>query len=373
MINCHNLNGGGGLQVADSICRQLNGYPYHHFIVVVSHHLAYTIDAIKSFPNVTIYEYEGETRRLFGLKFNKYSYLDDLVEKERIDVVLTVFGPSMWKPKVPHLCGFARGHFVFFDSPYYQLIGKFKTFIDKIKYNLLAYYFKQNSKHIYTENPYVTAKIKKLIRGVEVYTVTNYYHQVYDHIDLWAPLTLPKFEGVTLLTVTAMYPHKNLPIMVEIVKVLRARFPNFKFRFVLTIKFEQFPVSIDGIEDYFVFLGKVHVTNCPSLYQQADIMFMPTLMECFTATYPEAMRMGVPIVTTDLDFAHGLCGEAACYYSALDAVSAADAIYKVATDLDFANQLRQEGKMQLKKYDSYVQRVEKLFAICEQIANEKVI
>lgn len=38
---------------------------------------------------------------------------------------------------------------------------------------------------------------------------------------------------------------------------------------------------------------------------------MPSLLECFTATYPEAMRMERPIVTTDLAFAQGLCGEAA--------------------------------------------------------------
>ena len=153
--------------------------------------------------------------------------------------------------------------------------------------------------------------------------------------------------------------------MVDIAWYLKNKYPNFKFRFAITINKEQFPISIEGVEDCFMFIGKVNVIECPSLYQQADIMFMPTLMECFTATYPEAMRMEVPIITTDLEFAHGLCEEAACYYSALDSHCAAESIYKVSTNSAYANTLRENGKKQLMKYDTYIERTRKLIAICE--------
>jgi len=99
-------------------------------------------------------------------------------------------------------------------------------------------------------------------------------------------------------------------------------------------------------------------------------MFMPTLMECFTAMYPEAMHKEVPIVTTDLEFARGLCGEAACYYSALDADAAAEAIYKVATDEAYMQQLTAYGKEQLKKFDNYEQRAEKLVGILETLVSK---
>ena len=97
-------------------------------------------------------------------------------------------------------------------------------------------------------------------------------------------------------------------------------------------------------------------------------MFMPTLLECFTATYPEAMRMEKPIVTTDLEFARGLCGEAACYYSAVDAKAAAESLYKVATDKKYAEHLVNNGKKQLLSYDNYEQRAEKLVKVLESIA-----
>ena len=69
------------------------------------------------------------------------------------------------------------------------------------------------------------------------------------------------------------------------------------------------------------------------------------------------------IITTDLEFAHGLCGNAACYYSAVDAKAAAEAVYKVGTDKVYAQQLVENGRKQLKLYDNYEQRAEKLVQI----------
>ena len=97
-------------------------------------------------------------------------------------------------------------------------------------------------------------------------------------------------------------------------------------------------------------------------------MLLPSLLECFSATYPEAMRMEVPIITTDLEFAKGLCGDAACYYSAVDGKAAAEAIYHVATDKAYAQQLVESGKIQLKQYDNYEQRTAKLIDLSEKIA-----
>ena len=61
---------------------------------------------------------------------------------------------------------------------------------------------------------------------------------------------------------------------------------------------------------------------------------MPTLLETSSATYPEAMAMGLPIVTTDLDFARDVCGPAARYFTALSAVGAAEAIAPLIQDDD---------------------------------------
>lgn len=100
-------------------------------------------------------------------------------------------------------------------------------------------------------------------------------------------------------------------------------------------------------------------------------MVQPTLLECFTATYPEAMRMEVPIVTTDLDFAHGLCGDAALYYSPLSAADATQNILEVYHNAALRKKLVEAGHKQLEIFDNNEQRANKVIKLLEEIYNRK--
>lgn len=373
LINCSNLKNGGGLQVAKSICEQLYEYKNHHFIVVLSTYI--NDEHISASENVEVFKY-NIPQNVKSVLFGRDAFLDGLVKEKHVDAVLTVFGPSLWRPRVPHLCGFARAQLLL-DNPNDNLNHDPNPNLNRIKetlvYKVWVWGFRRSSDTFYTENAYISDMLPKLIKRAKVYTVTNYYNQVFDQPEQWKrTINLNenlnnKHKGkdvVTMLTVSSTAVHKNLGIMVPVAEYLESKYPFFNFRFVLTCKDAPFDLP-EQLKKHFVFVSKVDVSECPNLYEQADIMFMPTLMECFTATYPEAMRMEVPIVTTDLEFARGLCGDAACYYSALDAKAAAEAIYKVATDKEYAQKLVAAGKEQLNKYDNYEQRAEKLVRILE--------
>lgn len=362
LINTSNIKNGGGLQVAQSICAQLGRYQQHHFIVVLSTYIG-DVD-IAGGSNCEVFHYNIKNN-ISTLLFGRDSFLDGLIDKYRINAVLTVFGPSRWRPRVPHLCGFARAQLLLKNPLASKLTWK-----EKLLYKIWRWGFKNSGNTFYTENKYISDMLPNLLGDVKVYTVTNYYNQVFDQPEQWRrEIILPPFEGVTLLTVSSTASHKNLKIMIPVSEHLEKQYPEFKFRFVLTCQPEAMNVP-EHLRQHFVFVGKVDVAECPNLYEQADIMFMTTLMECFTATYPEAMRMEVPIVTTDLEFARGLCGDAACYYSAIDANAAAEAIYKVAIDKEYAAKLVANGKEQLKKFDNYEQRAEKLIKILEDISQK---
>ncbi len=377
LVNCSNLKNGGGLQVADSICRQLHRFQGHFFFVVLSSQLAATQQAMEGVENVkcVTYDLKDDWRSLL---LGRNRFLDGLVEENHVDAVLTVFGPSRWRPRVPHLCGFARAQLLNLNDNLNVNLNH--NLRERLTYAVWRWGFRRSSDTFYTENAYISAMLPKIIPGAKVYTVTNYYNQVFDQPENWTRNVnvnhndnLNENENdngkmVTLLTVSSTAVHKNLGIMVPVAEYLERVHPDFCFRFVLTCSEAPFPLP-KHLRKHFVFIGKVDVAECPNLYEQADIMFMPTLMECFTATYPEAMRMEVPIVTTDLEFARGLCGEAACYYSALDAEAAAEAIYKVATDEAYRLRLTAYGKEQLKKFDNYEQRAEKLVGILESMVS----
>ena len=366
LINCSNLKSGGGLQVAQSICEQLRRIKNHKFVVVLSS--AINVEGIDIEDNATVCRYDIKHKPqtiLFGMD----KFLDGLVEHEKVDAVLTLFGPSLWRPKVTHLCGFARAQLIL-DSSIKLHVSKWKQCKTWLSYKMWDWAFKHSSKIFFTENKYISDILEKHYKNVKVYTVSNYYNQVFDTPEKWKrTITLPPFDGMTCLSVSSPSLHKNFGIIEEVIRYLRKTHSDFKVRFVLTFTPDKWPMAED-VRDSIVYVGKTDVSECPYLYEQADIMFMPTLLECFTATYPEAMRMGVPIVTTDLEFAHSLCGEAACYYSAADAEAAAKAIFKVATDNEYAAFLVANGKEQLEKYDNYEQRVEKLIRILEEISKQ---
>lgn len=365
LINSSNSKGGGGIQVTDSICCLLDKFPQHDFVVVLSSFFDKTKSRVAQYSNVKLIVHDIQNNARTVL-FGRDKVLDGLVTEYNIDAVLTVFGPSRWIPRVPHLCGFARPHLVLSESPFFMNV----KWGERMYYKLLTYYFKKCSNDFWTENPYITERFKQLMgRNVKVHTVTNYYNQVYDHPEHWGhSYDLPSFDGTTILTVSSWNEHKNFPIMVDVCRNMEHHYPYFSFRFVLTIPEDKASFIPEKYRSHFVILGPVDVSECPHLYEQADIMLLPSLLECFSATYPEAMRMEVPIVTTDLEFAKGLCGDAACYYSAIDGKAAADAIYHVATDKPYAQQLVEAGKKQLKRYDNYEQRTDKLIALLEKIA-----
>lgn len=369
LVNCSNLKVSGGLQVADSICGQLLRFNQHHFIVVLSKHLELTKERIKSFKNVETFTYDiPDTFRTIIL--GRDNFLDSLVKKNNIDTVITIFGPSRWCPNVKHLCGFAMPALVIPESPFFSQISWFQRAKWWCWCKIRQWSFQKCAKFFWTENPFISRRLEKLLTGKTVYTVSNYYNQIFDKPELWIRNhKLPSFNGITCLSVSSPIDHKNFKIIPEIIRIYKHKWPSQSIRFVLTFSYETSEMVVpNDVKDKILFVGKVDVSEVPYLYEQSDIMFMPSLLECFSATYPEAMRMGKPIVTTDLEFARGLCGDAACYYSAVDASAAADAIYKVATDKGFSNQLIENGKRQLLTYDNYQKRADKLVKILEEIA-----
>ena len=126
LINCSNLKAGGGLQVADSLCCQFGKYPQHSFIVVLSPYMIGTEVRMKNLPNVETVTYEVPNS-FKSIVLGRDVFLDSLVEEKSVLAVLTVFGPSRWCPRVPHLSGFAMPHLVIPESPFFTQIISLPT------------------------------------------------------------------------------------------------------------------------------------------------------------------------------------------------------------------------------------------------------
>ena len=96
-------------------------------------------------------------------------------------------------------------------------------------------------------------------------------------------------------------------IIKKVIPILKQR--GLKVRFTLTIPDVDFNEMFGDEKEYVRNLRPISSKDCPKYYNQADALFLPTLLECFTASYPEAMVMKRPILTSDLPSAKQICGD----------------------------------------------------------------
>jgi glycosyltransferase involved in cell wall biosynthesis len=173
-----------------------------------------------------------------------------------------------------------------------------------------------------------------------------------------------------LLTVSANYPHKNLEIIKKIVPYLK--FYKIKIHFFVTLQQIDFQELFFDLEEYVTNLGPLEVADLPDAYLRCNAVFMPSLLETFSATYPEAMKMEKPILTSDLSFARDICGPAAEYFDPLNPEDILQKIINLINNKDRQLELIRFGKERLKTFETSESRARKYLELCEKLVNEKL-
>ena len=98
-------------------------------------------------------------------------------------------------------------------------------------------------------------------------------------------------------------------------------------------------------------------------------MFLPTLLECFSASYAEAMVMKKPILTSDLGFAHTVCKDAAIYFDPDNAYDVADKIISLMNSPEKQAELISKGTVQLQQFGTAEDRAIEVLKACKQLTN----
>lgn len=331
---------GGGIQVANSFLKYSLFSKDIRFIYLLSRKV---YESLPKTDEVKDAEIHIITTNHFTLLPWHHS-IREIREIERNfspDFTFTLFGPAYWKSKAPHLVGFARPHYILHHSPFYKVASNKKL----IRYMYLLeaihnFLFRKNSDYLFVENESMVQTLKSKY-GKDVFYVPNTYNQVFEQ---FSPRISKSLGSVfQLLTISSDYPHKNLDSIPLVAAALLKKYPDFKFRFVVTVAEDSLKQSSENIK----YIGPVTIEKCPELYLESDAMYLPTLLECFSASYVEAMYMGLPVLTSDLDFARSICGSAAAYFDPLNAEDIAETIYNLATNPSKIEEIVDAGKMRL--------------------------
>ncbi|MDV3471134.1 hypothetical protein CMU02_10400 [Elizabethkingia anophelis] len=354
IIDNSNLFAGGGLQVAASFLRDLKKMNLSD-----EFHIIQSLNAIKvieneQFPdNFTFYNLGKSEEKSKSKRIRSVKRIESIVNP---DCIFTLFGPSYHKSKYPKLVGFALPYIIYQNSPFFKKISVKENIYYKLLSILKVYSFKKYSDALIfeTENARKTF-VEKTHYNKDTYTVGNTLNEIFFEPNEWRDYDNLPTSSFKILFLTANYPHKNMDVIPEVIKILKHKYKFNDFKFLITLQSEElnFP---EYCEEYIEYLGKVDLKKIPSLYNQSQMVFIPTLLEVFSATYLEAMLMKKPIIASDLEFSRDICGESAYFCEPVNAESYADAIFRLANDENLRNSLVSKGTENLKRFGSSMER-----------------
>ncbi len=149
-----------------------------------------------------------------------------------------------------------------------------------------------------------------------------------------------------ILSVSNLKPHKNVGALVNAVARLRGKIDE---KLVIAggsgeaREAMERIVSKMGLESEVVFLGEMHASEMPLLYNCAAVFAFPSLYEGFGLPPLEAMACGVPVVASSRGSVPEVVGDAGILVDPGDREALSEAIASVLTDGELRSRLVRKG------------------------------
>jgi glycosyltransferase involved in cell wall biosynthesis len=348
LVNTSTLVQGGGLQVATALIdHALNDPVARQWEYMISGPLAreligFGIDVREErfhVFDISPARNSGQRQRVLDIEL-----------RMEPDLIFTLFGPAYVRFRARHLCGVADPWVTHSSWLAFKTMG---FSLDTLKMLATmawkAYWWKQVD--------YWWAEAAVARDGLISRLRCNP-----DHIFIIPNTAGPQFETnrvkaqfpaggkVRILCLSAYYGHKNLEIIPDVILEIEKLRPDLDFEFTLTLPPERPEIraileraestgAIHRINN----LGLVPVSETPFLYEKSHMTFLPSLLEVFSAVYPESLCTGVPLVTTDLRFARDVLKNAAAYFEPTNVHSAASQLIRLAEDESYWQQISDRG------------------------------
>jgi glycosyltransferase involved in cell wall biosynthesis len=294
---------------------------------------------------------------------------------ERADLVFTFFGPAYISFRCPHICGVADPWVTHSTRLAYS---RLPTLAEKLRTALFVVYksmwFRRADCWVVEHEAARAGLINRIRLPAEnIYVVSNNCSQAYlDEKAVTEPRALQ--SRIRILTFAANYPHKCLDLVPQIAAELVREFNINNVQFVLTVPAQEYLKStiairarMLGVERYICNTGYVPLKDGPALYRSCDIVLMPSVLETFSATFPESMNMGLPIVTSNLEYARSVCRDAAIYFEPLDTGDAARLLASLVKDHELRARLIAAGYKRVRDFPSPLEKYSQFKDIVDRL------
>lgn len=377
LIDMMPLASGGGVQVAAAFLEQLlrheaAGSRAISWRALAPDHLRRALPAPAAANARVQYLPKNGTRDLIFVAMR----LRRLERSFEPDVVFTVFGPAYFKARAPHVVGFALPNLIYHrNATLRRAAGPLAPLTDLIKRVLV-----RRADHHVVETEVVRDRLSASL-GIEAQHISVIGNSVNPLLAECPPRPPQDCPTFSILVPAAYYPHKNLEILPSVAAALSELQPGVAFEFLLTIDplARHWTAISDaaramGVGDRIRTLGSLSLPMLAEAYQRASAVLLPTIREASTAVYPESFHFERPLVTSDLDFAHALCGDAALYCDPRDASSFARALALLIEDYgtgEVRGTLVENGRRRLATiYPSAEEKFAQQLALLQQVARK---
>jgi glycosyltransferase involved in cell wall biosynthesis len=361
LVDCSPLHQGGGVQVALGFLHFAKDDPAFEILVVLPTSLlpVFRLSLGNEIKIICV------QKNSFFKKILLTIFMKNIEKNFGADIVFTVFGPSYFTAKSFHIIGFALGLLI-----YPPIWRKKKKKIMEFIMDYIKLYSFFRADLLITETETVarrlTARLKNLKTPITV--IKNSYNPIF--FDAFIKKSSRKNSRTDFFNIfipSSWYIHKNLFSIPELAFEMKKMNCDFDFLFTFTldenssewnqIRDRSFEL---GIADKLATIGNLEMASLANAYLASDVVYLPTLCESSTAVYPESFLAHKPLVTTDLDFAHELCGEAALYVDPADHVETANRIAGLLASETLQRRLVDFGSTQLKRmYPSPIEKYHK--------------
>ena len=164
------------------------------------------------------------------------------------------------------------------------------------------------------------------------------------------------------------YAHKNHQFLAPLHRALLGL--GIKIRVAVTLSEDEWNAQSPQMRAVCINVGVVPVAQLAALYESADLVIFPSLLESFSATPLEALAANGLLAASERAFVQEVCQSHATYFDPLDADAAALVIRDLIHDAPRKERLREQAREFALAWPDAAERASRTAAVLDEVLRE---
>lgn len=303
-----------------------------------------------------------------------------LTKELKIDLAYTMAGPAYVKFPCQHLQGISNGYITHADWEAFRFQGNILKTLKYYAYVGIQFLYSLRASDFVFQTQYAKDSFKKRSKLQEhrLHVISNafdlslrdYFYHLSNNVQVKSN------SEIIIFCPGAGYLHKGFQYIPQIVKELR-NLTDVKFKFILTLPFDSkiwLRIKLEtkklNLANDIVNNGSFKYSELKNMLETCHIVFVPSLLETFSASYLEAMCAKKKLVVANKNFAREICEDYATYITPQNQKNTALAFLKIFQNPNASNEEKKLADKILNKYGDQEHRYNVILTLIHKVASK---